>query len=224
GVGVNHYIEANTELEYKIRFQNTGTDTAFTVVVRDTLPDELDLTTLIMGTSSHVYRYDIREGKILVVTYDNIMLPDSNVNEPASNGFFKFKIQQQPDLPIGTIINNRAGIYFDFNEPVITNNTFLEIGEDFLITSIETAQPEVNDLEVRIAPNPFRGQTRIEVVTDRYTDMEFWVYDALGKRVDFRNFAGNQLDYQQHHLPEGVYIYEIRSNGQRLQSGKLVVQ
>jgi len=49
GVGSDQYIEANSELEYKIRFQNTGTDTAFTVVVRDTLPDELDVTTLAMG-------------------------------------------------------------------------------------------------------------------------------------------------------------------------------
>ena len=26
------------------------------------------------------------------------------------------------------------------------------------------------------------------------------------------------------HLPEGVYIYEIRSEGLRLQSGKMVIQ
>ena len=31
------------------------------------------------------------------------MLPDSNINEPASHGFVKFKIAQQPDLEIGTL-------------------------------------------------------------------------------------------------------------------------
>jgi len=152
------------------------------------------------------------------------MLPDSNVNEPASNGFFKFKIQQQSDLPIGTIINNRAGIYFDFNAPVITNTSFLEIGEDFLITRIENPVTEIEGLEVRIMPNPFHGQTRIEVMSSQYTDLEFWVYDALGQRVDFQRFTGNQVNYQQNHLPKGLYVYEIRSTGQRLQSGKLMVQ
>ncbi|MEO1437380.1 MAG: T9SS type A sorting domain-containing protein, partial [Bacteroidota bacterium] len=224
GFGDNHYIEANTNLEYRIRFQNTGTDTAFTVVVRDTLPAELDASTLVMGASSHDYIFDIRNGNILVVTYNNIMLPDSNVNEPASNGFFKFRIKQQPDLPVGTIIENQAGIYFDFNEPIITNRYFHEIAEFPLTTSIQTIGRKEEGPEVRILPNPFRNQTRIEVIGDPYPDLEFWVYDALGQRVDFQRFTGNQLNYQQNHLPKGAYIYEIRSNGQRLQSGKLMVQ
>ncbi|MEO1435352.1 MAG: T9SS type A sorting domain-containing protein, partial [Bacteroidota bacterium] len=224
GVGPEHYLEANTDLEYKIRFQNTGTDTAFNVVIRDTLAPGLNGYSLVMGASSHDYTYDLRNGNILVVTYDNIMLPDSNVNEPASNGFFQFRIQQQPDLPVGTIIENRAAIFFDFNEPIITNSYFHEIAEFPLTTSIETVERKEEGPEVRIMPNPFRGQTRIEVMSDRYTDLEFWVYDALGQRVDFKRFTGKQLDYQQNHLPKGVYVYEIRSSGQRLQSGKLMVQ
>ena len=31
--------------DYKIRFQNTGTDTAFVVIIRDTIDAGLDLTT-----------------------------------------------------------------------------------------------------------------------------------------------------------------------------------
>ncbi|MEO1437942.1 MAG: T9SS type A sorting domain-containing protein [Bacteroidota bacterium] len=93
-----------------------------------------------------------------------------------------------------------------------------------LPNSIESIVPAIEELEVRILPNPFRTQTRIEVVSDQYTNLEFWVYDALGQRVDVQRFMGNQLDYQQSHLPKGLYVYEIRSNGQRLQSGKLMVQ
>ncbi|MEO1438306.1 MAG: T9SS type A sorting domain-containing protein, partial [Bacteroidota bacterium] len=207
-----------------LRFQNTGTDTAFNIVIRDTLPEVLDGYSLVMGTSSHDYSYDIRDGRILIVTYNNIMLPDSNVNEPASNGFFKFRIQQKPDLPIGTRIENSAAIFFDFNDPIITNTEFHEIWDGMLPNSIESTAPAIDELEVRIMPNPFSTQTRIEVVSDQYTNLEFWVYDALGQRVDFKRFTGNQLDYQHNHLPKGLYLYEIRSNGQRLRSGKLVVQ
>ncbi|MCB0683880.1 MAG: hypothetical protein KDC32_23685, partial [Saprospiraceae bacterium] len=41
-----HYIEAETELEYRIRFQNTGTDTAFNVLILDTLSAQLDLSSV----------------------------------------------------------------------------------------------------------------------------------------------------------------------------------
>ncbi|MEM6725767.1 MAG: hypothetical protein AAF598_17130, partial [Bacteroidota bacterium] len=167
GFGPNHYIEPNTDLEYRIRFQNTGTDTAFNILIRDTLPVYLDAYSLVMGSSSHEYSYDIINGRVLVVRYDNIMLPDSNVNEPASNGYFKFRIKQKPDLPIGTRILNSAAIYFDFNQPIITNTTFHEVNEGFLFpVSIETVESTLPDIEVLIMPNPFQNQTHIEVLGD----------------------------------------------------------
>src|SRR5205814_6661854 len=44
------------ELLYTIRFQNTGTDTAFSVVVRDTLENKIDLNSIEMISASHAYR------------------------------------------------------------------------------------------------------------------------------------------------------------------------
>ncbi|MCB0596179.1 MAG: hypothetical protein KDD28_18975, partial [Phaeodactylibacter sp.] len=41
GYDDEHFIKPGTDIEYHIRFQNTGTDTAFTVVVRDTLSEWL---------------------------------------------------------------------------------------------------------------------------------------------------------------------------------------
>lgn len=52
------------------------------------------------------------------------MLPDSNVNEAASHGFTSFRVKQVPNLPVGTLIENSAAIYFDFNAPVITNTSW----------------------------------------------------------------------------------------------------
>ncbi|MFK8102102.1 MAG: T9SS type A sorting domain-containing protein [Saprospiraceae bacterium] len=134
GYGPDHYIEVNQDLEYFIRFQNTGTDTAFKVVVIDTISPFLDLTGFQTGASSHPYELDISGTGVLTFTFDNIMLPDSNVNLLASNGFIKFKIPQQLDNPIGTEINNSAAIYFDFNKPIITNLTEHIISNDFIPT------------------------------------------------------------------------------------------
>jgi uncharacterized repeat protein (TIGR01451 family) len=108
-------------LNYTIRFQNTGTDTAFTVVVRDTLDSKLDWSTFEMVAASHVYTLSIKNGHILTWTFNNILLADSNVNEPASHGYIAYRIRPDNTLAPGDIIINRASIYFDFNLPVVTN-------------------------------------------------------------------------------------------------------
>jgi uncharacterized repeat protein (TIGR01451 family) len=146
GVGDQHVIRANEPIDYKIRFQNTGTDTAFRVVVVDTLSSLLDAHTLELGASSHPYRLNIYPGGILHFVFDPIVLPDSNVNEVASHGYLKFKIAQKPNLPDGTVIENQVAIYFDQNEPVFTNTAFHTIGYPFTVIdalgySAQTLQP-----------------------------------------------------------------------------------
>ncbi|MFK7772695.1 MAG: T9SS type A sorting domain-containing protein [Saprospiraceae bacterium] len=156
GYGAEHYIPKDSEIEYLIRFQNTGTDTAFTVVIRDTLSSRLDFNTLKQGNSSHNYWLEVLDEEILVFTFDNILLPDSFVNEVASNGFVSFKISTKPNLNTNNVINNRAGIYFDFNEPVITNTTQHKIG---FVTTLDT-------LDVPICEgNTFRGITYFDNTT-----------------------------------------------------------
>ena len=133
GIGPDHIIFHDTELEYLIRFQNTGTDTAFKVVLRDTLSEFLDPASVVPGASSHPYTWELRNNGALKFTFNDILLVDSNANEPASHGFVKFKIKQQPGNLPGTVIYNQAAIYFDFNAPVITNQTDHKIDDRPLI-------------------------------------------------------------------------------------------
>ena len=127
GLDSSHYIQQNQDIEYVVRFQNTGTAPAINVVIRDTLPLELDIFSARSGASSHDYDFRMYGPHILEWTFNNIMLPDSNINEPESHGFVKFKVKQNRDLPIGTVIKNSAAIYFDFNAPIITNTYFQTI-------------------------------------------------------------------------------------------------
>jgi hypothetical protein len=135
GVGTDHLIAANGKMDYVIRFQNTGTDTAFTVVIRDTLDLDLDIFSVQSGVASHAYSFQMYGPRVLEWTFNNILLPDSNVNEPASNGFVTFTVNQAPNLADGTEINNTANIYFDFNSPIITNTTSHIIGSDIQTAS-----------------------------------------------------------------------------------------
>jgi hypothetical protein len=128
GVGDDHLIEPNRKMDYVIRFQNTGTDTAFTVKILDTLDTDLDIFSVRSGVSSHNYSFRMHGPRVLEWTFYNIKLPDSTTNEPASHGFVTFTAKQNKDLADGTEINNRVGIYFDYNDPIITNTTSHIIG------------------------------------------------------------------------------------------------
>jgi uncharacterized repeat protein (TIGR01451 family) len=103
GAGPSHSIIANQPIQYTIDFQNTGSDTAYRVLLRDVLPSDFDLNTFRPGYSSHPCTWEIK-GNTLEVLFSPIALPDSNVNEPASHGFFSFDIDQKPNLPEGILL------------------------------------------------------------------------------------------------------------------------
>jgi uncharacterized repeat protein (TIGR01451 family) len=220
GYNPEHIIEANTDLEYMIRFQNTGTDTAFTVVIVDTLSSLLDYSTLESGVSSHTYRLDVLPNGILRFVFNNILLPDSSVNEAASNGFVKFRIAQKPDLPIGTVINNSAAIYFDFNEPIITNTVFHTIGAPYVMVS-RVHQPILSNVEILASPNPFEAAVNLQI--NGYTAQNglFRLYAIDGREVRTQAFSGNRLQVNRLDLVSGNYFFFITDNGQSVGSGLL---
>ena len=157
GFKTSHFIEQNTPIDYQIGFQNTGNDTAFTVILRDTLDKSLDIATLNMGASSHTFTWDLVGKNVLTISFDNIKLVDSFRNEAASHGFVKFRINQKKDVPLGTIINNQAAIYFDFNSPIFTNTTFHTVGKNVLRVSVESVVDKKTT--IKVSPNPFSERT-----------------------------------------------------------------
>lgn len=125
GAGNIGLISSETPyLDYRIRFQNTGTDTAFTVVITDTLDNNvLYIPSIRDQLSSHPYTFDLSGEGIAKWTFSNILLPDSGANEAQSHGFVQFRIDLVPGLSVGTEIENYANIYFDFNPAIVTNTT-----------------------------------------------------------------------------------------------------
>lgn len=129
GSGPYFFVQREDTLLYHVDFQNTGTDTAFTVVVRDTLDPSFDIATLQPGGSSHPFSFSMA-GRELTWTFSNILLPDSFVNEPLSHGYFEYSVLAQQSAADGTVLFNSAGIYFDFNPPVITDDVMNTICPD----------------------------------------------------------------------------------------------
>lgn len=123
GATSQHYTPPNTDLNYTINFQNTGNDTAFTVIITDTLDANLDWNTFEVLSSTHPVFAQMDANGIVTFTFQDILLPDSNVDEPRSHGAVAYRIRTDSLLPDPTEINNTAYIYFDWNPAVITNTT-----------------------------------------------------------------------------------------------------
>ncbi|SFT37016.1 conserved repeat domain-containing protein/Por secretion system C-terminal sorting domain-containing protein [Lishizhenia tianjinensis] len=122
GVGNQQYItETDTLLQYTINFQNTGTDTARNVVIKDYLSDKFDYSTFKFITSKHPVNYSIGQNGLLTFDFANIYLPDSNVNYMGSQGYATFTIELASTTQPGDVIKNKAEIYFDQNPAIITN-------------------------------------------------------------------------------------------------------
>lgn len=123
GVASQHYTPPNTELTYTINFQNTGNDTAVTVTISDTLDPSLNWNTLEVISSTDPVFTQMDPNGVVTFTFENIMLPDSNVDEPGSHGAVAYHIMTDSLLPDPTAIHNTAYIVFDWNPPVVTNTT-----------------------------------------------------------------------------------------------------
>ena len=95
-------ITSQTDLEYHIRFQNVGTDTLGNVVVRDTIPSHLDVTSTRPGAASHPYTFEAYGTGWVKFTFENLELPNNTSNEMLSHGFVKYRISQKPGNPMGT--------------------------------------------------------------------------------------------------------------------------
>lgn len=123
GCGEEGNTPYGTELEYLVRFENIGTGAAHNIIVRDMLDADLDITSLqILASSHHITSIQIIPNNTLIINFDGIELPGVQY-ELANKGFIKFKIKPKDALPEGAQIENRADIYFDQNEVVLTNTT-----------------------------------------------------------------------------------------------------
>jgi outer membrane protein assembly factor BamE (lipoprotein component of BamABCDE complex) len=230
GTGTTRAIGQNQDIDYMIRFQNTGTDTAFTVVIRDTIDiATLDLTSIEWGASSHKYKPEIYKENVVKFTFDNILLVDSFTNEPKSNGYVKFRIKQKKDVAFGTKIQNSAGIYFDFNDPVLTNKTLHTVSKAVVTTAtIDKSNGAVE--AIKVFPNPASEtmffelkNTPLPMYSGQVRNSTFELYDLVGKRLITQEFSGKIFEFHRQSIPSGIYLFKISDGNKIIGTGKLVI-
>lgn len=209
-----HTVAADEWLTYTINFQNTGTDTAYHIIVRDTLDSHLDIGSFTYLASSHQPQIDIA-GNAVMFNFPRINLLDSFHNEPESHGWLQYKIKSLATLPPFATINNRASIYFDDNEPIVTNTT----SNVYTPLSIRNSNRQV---DFKLYPNP-----ALDAITIQASEKgEFKLYNLLGSEVYRINVSKSNtaINIILPQLANGLYIYEFRAENAVTNTGKMVIQ
>ena len=205
GEQAQHYTLFGNPLFYTIRFQNTGNDTAYDVHIIDTIDTKLDLSTLEIISSSHPLNIEIGSNRVINFSFNNIMLPDSFVDEPASNGYVSYTIRTLDSLPEMTLIKNRAYIFFDQNSPVKTNQTFntmvslKPVGIDNLIG------PD----EVLFYPNPFNESITLTNLNNNKSPYQLSIIDIQGRELYNNIINTNNYIIDLHNLSSGIYFCKL---------------
>ncbi|MBK7965169.1 MAG: T9SS type A sorting domain-containing protein [Bacteroidetes bacterium] len=193
------------DLTYLIRFQNTGTDTAFNIYVVNDLPLELDLSTFEMLGASHPNQINLDANtRRLVFNFPLILLPDSNVNEPASHGFILYRVRPQTTLQLGDTIPNSAAIYFDFNLPVLTNTALT------IIQSPTIGLNPLNDNSIKLLlfPNPVADQLNISGIKLENGKAQLRLTDIYGKLILEKIITTTNTTLETTPLSHGIYLIQ----------------
>ncbi len=224
GEGTNGAINPNNakELTYTINFQNTGTAPAVNIVVKDVIDADLDLNTLQMLESSNNNTLLIDSAtRMATWKFQNIMLPDSNHDEPHSHGYLQYKIKLKNGLSQSTAINNTANIYFDFNTAVVTNTTVNTI--DYALGVNDVVDGNLSTISV--APNPMNQFATIRIDGLKgSTDVDLIITNILGEKVKTLSHQTNIISINRNDLSSGIYFYELKNNGKKIGNGKIVME
>ncbi len=216
----DYTVGPNETMKYQIRFQNTGTFTAFKVVVVDMISPHLDLSTFRMGNASHDYEVSIEDNRTLNVTFNDINLPDSTSNEAESHGFFTYFIDQMPDLPDGTKFTNNAGIYFDFNDPIITNTTTHTV--DYNIVSNRDLNSK--GIGFSLSPNPATDLIQVSINDLKINNGHYDLMNVSGQHLLKGDFTTSQFELSVKTLSPGIYFLQLNDTKGNVGVQKIVVQ
>ncbi len=214
---INVQTGFNDYFYYTVHFQNTGNAPAINIHLQDTLDANLDLNTFQVINYSH-YNTTWLTGNKLSFNFPNIQLPDSTSNFDGSQGFVQYRIKPLANLPAGTLIHNKASIYFDYNTPVVTNT----ITNTFMGTA-GINQSHISHLisQVFIYPNPSNGKFSISFSEEqKHTIIK--VTNLLGECIEQLTTNNKQVILDLSSFANGIYFVKIEDENQNINYRKIV--
>ncbi len=220
GDGEDGWIRGDQWLTYTVRFQNVGTFYATNVHITNPLSPFLDTESLEILSTSHQGSVKL-DGDILRADFFNILLPDSTTNEEGSHGYLQYRIRAKQSYDGGERITNRAGIVFDFEDAIVTNEVLNTLKYD------EDQGAE----KLNIFPNPASGSCQVNTNMDfhQFTDgpllVSYTIRNVLGEVISHGHLGGtHQARIDLTDLPTGMcFIDALDQQGKRY-VGKVMIR
>ena len=134
----------------------------------------------------------------------------------------KFRVKQQPGLPCETQIFNTAAIYFDYQTPQYTNETFHTVCERDSFVIVKTVEIFVPGADVKIYPNPFASSTLFEISGVAAQSYTLELYDAQGRQIIHDIYSHPYFRLYRDQIPSGMLFYRLLADGKLVAAGKLI--
>lgn len=202
GLTDEHLIQANTDLEYGLHYQNLTGQTIHTLTLRDTLDHHLDPGAVLVGPASHPYQWELLGEGVLNLRFADLELADS------ARVWIKFRIEQDPDLPPGAMIYNQAWAYADFMSPQVTNQTDHSIAQPIFTGTDEPSGPKSTTM-LQLYPNPTSSGITVALPESGWYQCR--IMDATGKTILNQDFHNHQLQIPANALPRGVFMVTVHT-------------
>jgi len=201
----------NLTLTYTIRFQNVGNAEAINIHVLDSISALLDINTFRVIAASHDMYTEIIDTTVIKFNFENIELPPIAEGYPQSQGYVIFKIDPIDSTLTETVVNNYAGIYFDFNPPVITNTVFNTLMNTIpLCDDVSINVDETDMSNIIIYPNPNSGNFSIDLSSLERVSIK--LLNLNGQTIYKRDKINGGIHNIEIDGPSGIYILELLSN------------
>ncbi len=222
GIGEQGKIPLTTdEFRYVVHFENNGTAPALQVVVTDTLDVDLDISTFRTLGASHNFETHINNG-LVTFTFKNINLDYTpyGVYNAKAQGFVTYTIKAKNSVVLGTKLESKADIYFDYNPPIATNkpvNTYFEAsGSSHTIGYSEN--------KTMVYPNPNNGLFKLLLPEHFMGVQNIAIYSLQGQLLQTIQLSNKALTLDLTALAKGMYIAKIQSENGHFGSVKFQKQ
>ncbi len=96
-------------------------------MIEDQLDAALDPASIQVIASSHPCIWKIGDNNLLTITFSNLNLPASWLDDAGSRGFVRIAVKARTGIPMGSVIESTASFSFDLEQPWWSNTTQTEV-------------------------------------------------------------------------------------------------
>jgi len=199
-------VEPGKALQYSITFENMGNAPAQDIYILDTLSSGLDMNSFKLIGASHLMHVEKMANNgfnVLKFEFKGINLPDSS--SPDRHGMVRYTIDMDANSTIGSIITNKAGIFFDYMPPVLTN---VAMTEACLTLNISNIDP--SGTNIFIYPNPATDELTIKTEEQYHS---YSISNSLGQRMQYAVLSSKETRVNIKSLPPGLYYLNLEGEG-----------